>query len=127
MTAAIEEFFAKWKPQFERAQSGAREELSNQLAERQDEFLRGLKAEFEENFGKARKLMDELHPSNGNTARGKLKLPERQPAAWRRLACNLRLWKLARDAKPCRSGKLTTKIQRPAKTAAAAWRQTLTQ
>ena len=49
-TAAIEEFFGKWKLQFEQAQTGAREELSNQLAERQDEFLRGFKAESESNL-----------------------------------------------------------------------------
>ena len=49
--AAVQEFFAQWKPEFERAQTGAREEFSKQLAERQDEFLRGLKEEFEENFG----------------------------------------------------------------------------
>jgi hypothetical protein len=59
-TAAIEEFFGKWKPQFEQIQFSAREELSAQLAERQDEFLGGFKAEFEKSFGHARKLMDEL-------------------------------------------------------------------
>jgi hypothetical protein len=58
---AVQEFFAQWKPEFEHAQSGAREEFSKQLAERQDEFLRGLKEEFEEHFGQARKLIDELH------------------------------------------------------------------
>src|SRR5580704_2679585 len=63
--AAVHEFFAQWKPEFERAQTGAREEFSKQLAERQDEFLRGLKEEFEENFSRARKLMDELHHQMG--------------------------------------------------------------
>jgi hypothetical protein len=60
-TTAIEEFFGKWKVQFERAQTGTREELSNHLAERQDEFLRRFKAEFEKNFGNAHELMDELN------------------------------------------------------------------
>ncbi len=59
--AAVQEFFAQWKPEFEQAQIGAREEFSKQLAERQDEFLTGLKSEFEENFNHARKLMDDLH------------------------------------------------------------------
>src|ERR1700722_13282311 len=58
---ALQDFFAQWKPEFEQAQSGAREEFSRQLAERQDEFLRGLKEEFEGHFGQARKLIDELH------------------------------------------------------------------
>ena len=58
---AMQEFFAQWKPEFQQAQSGARGEFSKQLAERQDEFLRGLKEEFEEHFGQARKLIDELH------------------------------------------------------------------
>jgi len=59
--AAMQEFFAQWKPEFEQAQSGAREEFSKQLAERQDQFLRGLQSEFEEHFGQARKLIDDLH------------------------------------------------------------------
>jgi hypothetical protein len=59
--AAVQEFFAHWKPEFEQAQTGAREELSKQLAERQGEFLTGLKSEFEENFNQARKLIDDLH------------------------------------------------------------------
>ena len=59
--AAMQDFFAEWKPEFEQAKGGAREEFSRQLAERQDEFLRGLKEEFEEHFGQARKLIDELH------------------------------------------------------------------
>ncbi len=63
--AAVQEFFAQWKPDFERAQTGAREELSKQLAERQDEFLSGLKQEFEGNFRQARKLMDEVHQQMG--------------------------------------------------------------
>jgi hypothetical protein len=58
---ALQDFFAQWKPEFEQVQGGAREEFSRQLAERQDEFLRGLKEEFEEHFGQARKLIDELH------------------------------------------------------------------
>jgi len=58
---AMQEFFAQWKPEFEQAQTGAREEFSKQLAERQNEFLRGLKEEFEEHFGQARKLIDDLH------------------------------------------------------------------
>jgi hypothetical protein len=60
-SAAVQEFFAQWKPEFEQAQTDAREEFSKQLAERQGEFLTGLKSEFEENFNQARKLVDDLH------------------------------------------------------------------
>jgi hypothetical protein len=60
-TTAIEEFFGKWKTEFERAQTGTREELASQVASQQDAFLRGLKAELEENFGQARKIRDELN------------------------------------------------------------------
>ena len=60
-TAAIEEFFGKWKVQFERAQIGTREELSSLVASQQDDFLRRLKVELEENFNQARKLRDELN------------------------------------------------------------------
>jgi hypothetical protein len=60
-TTAIEEFFGKWKVQFERAQIGTREELSSLVAAQQDDFLRRLKVELEENFSEARKLRDELN------------------------------------------------------------------
>jgi hypothetical protein len=60
-TTAIEELFGKWKVQFERAQVGTREELSSLVAAQQDDFLRRLKVELEENFSEARKLRDELN------------------------------------------------------------------
>ena len=60
-SAAVQEFFAQWKPEFEQAQTDAREEFSKQLAERQGEFLTGLKSELEENFNQARELVDDLH------------------------------------------------------------------
>lgn len=60
-TAAIEEFFGKWKVQFERTQIGTREELSSLVAAQQDDFLRRLKVELEENFNQARELKDELN------------------------------------------------------------------
>ncbi len=58
--AAGEGFFRRWKAEFESAQTGAREEFSAQLGTRQNEFLKGLKAEFEQNFAEARDLMNEL-------------------------------------------------------------------
>jgi hypothetical protein len=60
-SAAVQELFAQWKPEFEQAQTDAREEFSKQLAERQGEFLTGLKSELEENFNQARELVDDLH------------------------------------------------------------------
>jgi hypothetical protein len=55
-----DDFFRRWRAEFELAQAGAREEFSAQLAARQNEFLKGLKSEFEENFAEARELMNEL-------------------------------------------------------------------
>src|SRR6202046_5180232 len=60
-TEAMEEFFGKWRPQFEQAQIDARKELSNELAERQDEFLKEFKEECEKSFGDVRKLTEDLN------------------------------------------------------------------
>lgn len=58
--ATGESFFRRWKAEFDSAQTGAREEFSAQLGARQNEFLKGLKSEFEQNFAEARELMSEL-------------------------------------------------------------------
>ncbi len=58
--AASEDSFRKWREEFEKAQSEAREQFDEHLAARQSEFLKGLKAEVEENFGRARVLMIEV-------------------------------------------------------------------
>ena len=122
-TAAIEEFFGKWKLQFEQAQTGAREELSNQLAERQDEFLRGFKAESENNFGNARKLMDELNHQ--------VEIVRRETEAARETTIRLAQARLqyeameaSRDAKHAEEG--ANRESTPVEDATAAWRETLT-
>jgi len=58
--APAEEAFRRWKEQFEQAQSEARGEFSDEMAARQQEFLAGLKSEFDENFSRAREVMSEL-------------------------------------------------------------------
>ena len=68
-TAAIEDFFGKWKIEFDRTQIGTREELSSLVARQQDDFLRRLKVELEENFNQAYKLRDELN-HQAETLRG---------------------------------------------------------
>lgn len=55
-----EEFFRKWKEEFERVQSGAREEFSGHLNAKQEDFLNSLQSKFEEGFGEARYLIEEL-------------------------------------------------------------------
>ena len=59
-SAAFDELFGRWKVEHDRAQNSAREQLSAELTTRQAEFLNGLKADFEQNFGRARALMTEL-------------------------------------------------------------------
>ena len=58
--ARAEESFQRWMNEFEEAQLGAREEFSGELTARQQEFLTGLKSEFEENFARARRILDDL-------------------------------------------------------------------
>jgi hypothetical protein len=59
-SATAEEFFRRWRDEAVQVQSGARQEVSDQLAEMRKEFLDKLKSEFEENFSRARELMAEL-------------------------------------------------------------------
>jgi hypothetical protein len=69
--AHAEESFQRWMSEFEQAQRGAREEFSGQLTSRQQEFLSGLKSEFEENFTRARKILDDLdHKARAVRAEG---------------------------------------------------------
>jgi hypothetical protein len=58
-SAAFDELFGRWKVEYEMARSNA-EEFSSELTARQVEFLTGLKADFEQNFGRARALMAEM-------------------------------------------------------------------
>lgn len=58
--AHAEESFQRWMSEFEHAQRGAREEFSGELTAHQQEFLSGLKSEFEENFARARKILADL-------------------------------------------------------------------
>ncbi len=58
--AASEESSRKWREQFEKAQSEARKQFDEHLSTRQGDFLKGFKAEVEENFGRARELMIEF-------------------------------------------------------------------
>ena len=58
--AWTEDFFRTWKEEFETSNNSEREEFSAQLAARQAEFLAELKSTFEENFGRARQLADDL-------------------------------------------------------------------
>jgi hypothetical protein len=59
-SAAFDDLFSRWKVEYEMAQSNAREEFSSELTAKQVEFLTGLKADFEQNFGRARALMAEM-------------------------------------------------------------------
>ena len=59
-TSSAEELFAKWKSEIEKMQAGAREEFFAQVAAKQDEALGALKSGFEERFGQARELLDEI-------------------------------------------------------------------
>lgn len=123
-TAAIDEFFGKWKTQFERAQSGAREELSGQVAESQNEFLRGLKAEFEGNFGEARKLKGELNHQI-ETLRAETEAAREAGSRLAQARLQFEAMEVARDAKPSEAGS-SQKDSTPGEGAAAAWRESLT-
>jgi hypothetical protein len=59
-SAAFDNLFGRWKVEYEQAQSTARDQFSAELTARQMEFLGGLKADFEQNLGRARALMAEL-------------------------------------------------------------------
>jgi hypothetical protein len=59
-TAAADEAFGRWMGEFEQAQNGSREKFSAELAARQEEFLAGLKSEFEENFNRALQILVDL-------------------------------------------------------------------
>jgi len=59
-STTAEESFQRWMTEFEHAQQDARDEFSSELSSRQREFLEGLKSEFEENFTRARKILDDL-------------------------------------------------------------------
>jgi hypothetical protein len=59
-TSSAEELFAKWKSEIEKTQTGAREEFFAQVTAKQEEALGALKSGFEEKFGKARELLDEI-------------------------------------------------------------------
>ena len=59
-SAVVEESFRRLKEEVEQVQAGARTDFSGELSARQGEFLAGLKAEFEENFSRARELMNDL-------------------------------------------------------------------
>lgn len=59
-TSSAEELFAKWKSEIEKMQAGARDEFFAQVAAKQDEALGALKSGFEERFGQARELLDEI-------------------------------------------------------------------
>ena len=58
--AAAEDAFRRWMGEFEQVRSGSREQFSADLAARQEEFLAVLKAEFEENFSRARRILEDL-------------------------------------------------------------------
>jgi hypothetical protein len=59
-TSSAEELFAKWKNEIEKMQAGAREEFFAQVTAKQDEALGALKSGFDEKFGQARELLDEI-------------------------------------------------------------------
>jgi AraC-like DNA-binding protein len=123
-TTAIEEFFGKWKAQFERAQTGTREELSNHLAERQDEFLRRFKAEFEKNFGNAHELMDELN-RRVETLRGETE--SAREAAGRLAQARLQLEATEASLEASRAkGESSRGNSASGEDVITAWRQTLT-
>jgi hypothetical protein len=58
--SSAEELFARWKSEVEKMQAGAREEFFTQVAAKQDEALGALNSGFEEKFGQARELLDEI-------------------------------------------------------------------
>jgi len=57
---ASDEFFRKWREEFELAQSGAQQQFSAQMTAKQDEFLTELKAGIEQNLDRVRRLIDEV-------------------------------------------------------------------
>jgi hypothetical protein len=123
-TTAIEEFFEKWKAQFERAQTGTREELSNQLAERQDEFLRRFKGEFEKNFGNAHELMDELN-RRVETLRGETEAAREAAGRLTQARLQLEATEASREANHAK-GESSRGNSASGEDVLAAWRQTLT-
>lgn len=58
--ATAEEFFRRWREEFESVENEAQERFSVHLSARQTEFLSGLKEEIEENLRQARHLLDDL-------------------------------------------------------------------
>ncbi len=58
--ATAEEFFRTWKEEFARTRGSESLIDAGQLSETQQTFLNNLKAQFEERFGEARQLLDEL-------------------------------------------------------------------
>jgi hypothetical protein len=123
-TTAIEEFFEKWKAQFERAQIGTREELSNHLAEGQDEFLRRFKAEFEKNFGNAHELMDELN-RRVETLRGETEAAREATGRLAQARLQLEATEASLEASHAR-GESSRGNSASGEDVTAAWRQTLT-
>ena len=120
---AIEDFFGKWKLQFERAQIGAGEELSNQVAGRQDEFLREFKAEFEKNFGHARKLMDELN-HQAETIRRETEVARETTSRLAQARLQFEAMEVSRDAKHAEA-ESSRRDSASGEDLTAAWRQTL--
>jgi hypothetical protein len=55
-----EDSFRRWNEEFARAQSNAREQFAEHLASVQDNLQKGLRGEFEEIFGHARRLITEF-------------------------------------------------------------------
>ncbi|HEX2776613.1 MAG TPA: hypothetical protein VHN10_08245 [Candidatus Acidoferrales bacterium] len=123
-TTAIEEFFEKWKAQFEQAQTGTREELSNQLAGRQDEFLRRFKGEFEKNFGNAHELMDELN-RRVETLRGETEAAREATGRLAQVRLQLEATEASLEASHAR-GESSRGNLASGEDVTAAWRQTLT-
>jgi hypothetical protein len=123
-TKAIEEFFGEWKPQLEQVQIGAREELSNQLAKRQDEFLRGVKAELENTFGHAHKLMDELN-HQVETLRGETEAAREATGRLAQARLQIEAMEASRDAKHTEAESIRGSSA-SSEDVTAAWRQTLT-
>jgi hypothetical protein len=123
-TTEIEEFFEKWKAQFERAQIGTREELSNHLAERQDEFLRRFKGEFEKNFGNAHELMDELN-RRVETLRGETEAAREATGRLAQVRLQLEATEASLEASHAR-GESSRGNLASGEDVTAAWRQTLT-
>lgn len=121
---AIEEFFGKWRSQFERAQTGTRDELSNQLAERQDEFLRRFKAGFEENFGNAHELMGELN-RQVETLRGETEAAREAAGRLAQARLQLEGAEASREASQAKA-ESSRGNSASGEDVLAAWRQTLT-